>query len=54
MMIDVISLCVAIGSILIVFISHIKHSECYGISMDTKMDAKTEKIERTERTPLII
>ena len=44
-MIDVISLSIAIGAILIGILSHIRHSECFGIKIDTRMPSDTPPIE---------
>ena len=40
-MIDIISLSIAIGAILIGVLSHIRHSECYGIKIDTRSAKNT-------------
>lgn len=48
-MIDVISLSIAIGAILVGILSHIRHSECYGIKIDTKnTPPSTPKISETQ------
>ena len=39
-MIDVISLSIAIGAIIVGILSHIRHSECYGIKIDTRTPPK--------------
>jgi hypothetical protein len=40
-MIDVISLSIAIGAIIVGILSHIRHSECYGIKIDTRTPTKS-------------
>jgi hypothetical protein len=40
-MIDVISLSIAIGAIIVGILSHIRHSECYGIKIDTRSAKNT-------------
>jgi len=35
-MIDIISLSIAIGAVLVGILSHIRHSECFGLKIDTK------------------
>jgi hypothetical protein len=40
-MIDVISLSIAIGAIIVGILSHIRHSECFGIKIDTRTPKNT-------------
>ena len=40
-MIDIISLSIAIGAILIGILSHIRHSECFGVKIDTRTPKNT-------------
>jgi hypothetical protein len=35
-MIDIISLSIAIGAVLVGILSHIRHSECFGVKIDTR------------------
>ena len=45
-MIDLISLIIGTTALITAFLTHIKHSECYGIKIDTK-EAITPKDEKT-------
>ena len=40
-MIDIISLSIAIGAVLVGILSHIRHSECFGIKIDTRTPKNT-------------
>lgn len=40
-MLDIISLVIAIGGLAVAILSHIRHSECFGIKIDTKTPKNT-------------
>jgi hypothetical protein len=40
-MIDVISLSIAIGAVIVGILSHIRHSECFGVKIDTRTPKNT-------------
>jgi hypothetical protein len=40
-MIDVISLSIALGAVLVSILTHIKHSECFGVKIDTRTPKNT-------------
>ena len=54
-MIDVISLSIAIGAIIVGILSHIRHSECFGIKIDTRTPKNTppQTPYITESEPLL-
>jgi len=35
-MVDIVSLIIAIGGLLVGILSHIRHSECFGVKIDTR------------------
>jgi hypothetical protein len=39
-MIDIISLVIALGSLAVAVLSHIRHSECFGVKIDTRTPLK--------------
>ncbi len=47
-MIDVISLSIAIGAIIVGILSHIRHSECFGIKIDTRTPPNSPHIVETQ------
>jgi hypothetical protein len=47
-MIDVISLSIAIGAIIVGILSHIRHSECFGIKIDTRTPPNSPHIIETQ------
>ena len=40
-MIDIISLSIAIGAVIVGILSHIRHSECFGVKIDTRTPKNT-------------
>ena len=52
-MIDPVSLTIAITSAIIGILSHIRHSSCFGIDIDTRTPPSTPAIVKTESTELL-
>jgi hypothetical protein len=40
-MIDIISLSISIGAVIVGILSHIRHSECFGVKIDTRTPKNT-------------